>query len=95
MSAAQMQSLSEISGALDAGNVTSEALVQAHLARIADLSDGLNCFVEVEADRALSAPGRWMPNAAQAISGGPCTAFRSLTRTCFMMQAVFRNTDHP
>lgn len=54
MSAAQMQSLSEISGALDAGNVTSEALVQAHLARIADLSDGLNCFVEVEADRALS-----------------------------------------
>lgn len=49
-----MQSLSEISGALDAGNVTSEALVQAHLARIADLSDGLNCFVEVEADRALS-----------------------------------------
>lgn len=53
MSAGHLQSLHTMSDALRSGQVTSEALVQDHLDRIALLSDRLNCFVEVEAETAI------------------------------------------
>ncbi len=53
MTARQLQSLHDMSEALTSGKVTSEALVQEHLARITAVSDKLNCFVEVEAKAAL------------------------------------------
>lgn len=53
MSAGHLQSLHTMSDALGSGQVTSEALVQDHLDRIALLSDRVNCFVEVEAEAAL------------------------------------------
>lgn len=53
MNTPHLQSLHDMSQALEAGSVTSEALVQTHLDRIAQFSETLNCFVAIEADAAL------------------------------------------
>jgi amidase len=95
------RSASELASMVRAGEVSSRELVEISLARIAELNPELNAFVDVDAERALTAADEVQPGDARPFAGVPIAIKNNravnglrLTYGCSLMQEFVADYDH-
>jgi amidase len=95
------RSASELASMVRAGEVSSRELVEISLARIEELNPELNAFVDVDAERALTAADEVQPGDARPFAGVPIAIKNNrpvnglrLTYGCSLMKDFVADYDH-
>ncbi len=95
------RSASELAGMVRAGEVSSRELVEISLERIEELNPALNAFVDVDAERALTAADEVQPGDERPFAGVPIAIKNNravsglrLTYGCALMREFVADYDH-
>jgi amidase len=95
------RSASELAGMVRAGEVSSRELVEVSLERIEELNPALNAFVDVDAERALTAADEVQPGDERPFAGVPIAIKNNravsglrLTYGCALMREFVADYDH-